>query len=329
MTPTPEPCRSLRNGGGVTDLVHPGARRLWAETLAADDRVLIIGATGWFGRTATALMAGLGNATMNISSRARTYEAGPVSATSVEWQWDAVQRFEPTTIIDCAFLTRDLVSSMTMQQYVQTNSDLTANLLAAARLQSVRRVMTISSGAAVHPVDALTQSMDENPYGRLKREAERALGELAAERGIAAVVARAWSVSGAFVLKPRSYALSDMIMQAAEGAIRITAPMEVFRRYVSVDDLLAVSLAAAEATTPIVDSGGPLVEMHELAEAVRAVVNPAAWIERAARSSAPANRYYSDALQWDSLCDRLTFEPAPLDEQVRVTMNGLGISARR
>jgi nucleoside-diphosphate-sugar epimerase len=282
-----------------------------------------MGATGWFGRTVTALLHGLPHPTMFLSQRPRDYFAGEARATTVEWQSDAVAAFEPTTVIDCAFLTRDLVSAMSLDEYVTANLGLTRNLEEVASLESVRRVVTISSGAAVHPVDALTQSMDENPYGRLKREAEQSLASIAAERGIAAVIARAWSVSGAFVLKPRSYALSDMILQANEGAVHISAPMPVFRRYATVEDLLAVSLATASSTTPVIDSGGPLLEMQELAEAVVAVVNPRATISRSPMGDGEPNRYYAPAEPWEGACAGLSFTPASFDAQVRVTAAGV------
>ena len=307
----------------MTDYIHPDAAALWAANIAADDRVLVIGATGWFGRTATALMASLPNPAMFVSSRARAFSAGSTTATSVEWQWDDVTAFQPTTIIDCAFLTRDLVSGMGLEHYVQANQQLTDNLVSAAALPSVRRVMTISSGAAVYPVDALTRPMHENPYGRLKREAEQQLSELASQRGIAAVIARAWSMSGAFVIKPRHYAISDMVVQASQGAIAIAAPMPVYRRYASVEDLLAVSLAVASTATPVVDSGGPLLEMAQLAEAVAAAVNPAAVISRVPMGDAPANRYYADPAVWDAACATLGFTPAGLDDQLRVVMAGV------
>ena len=307
----------------MPELVHPAARELWAATLESDDRVLVMGATGWFGRTVTALLDGLPHPTMFLSGRPREYFAGTTRATSGQWQPDAVAAFAPTTVIDCAFLTRDLVSTMSLDDYVDANLRLTRNLEEAARLASVRRVLTVSSGAAVHPVDALTQTMDENPYGRLKREAEQSLASIAADRGIAAVIARAWSVSGAFVLKPHSYALSDMILQANDGAVRISAPMPVFRRYSSVEDLLAVSLASASSTTPVIDSGGHLVEMQDLAEAVVAEVNPHATITRVPIGDGEPNRYYPPAEPWERACARLSFTPASLTAQVRVSAAGV------
>jgi len=261
---------------------------------------------------------------MLIASRTREYGFGGITARSESWDWDAVRAFEPTVILDFAFLTRDLVDAMPLDEYVSQNQQLTKRMLAAASLASVSRVLTISSGAAVFPHDALNDPLESNPYGWLKRRAEDALSDLSAERGIPAVAARAWSVSGAFVQKPSSYALSDMILQAAAGAIEISATRQVYRRYVAVEDLLAVSLASAtDDGFTIIDSGGELIEMGDLASAVAQVVNPDATITRPPLSGDGPNDYYADPDGWDAACSRAGFEPADLSQQIELAARGL------
>jgi nucleoside-diphosphate-sugar epimerase len=259
-----------------------------------------------------------------MASRSRDIDVGGVTVPIVAWDWEAVEAFAPTIVIDCAFLTRDLVGSMSPGEYVDRNSRLTENMLAAANLSSVSRVITISSGAAVHPVDALLRPIEENPYGWLKRRAEEELGTVARARGISAVVARAWSVSGALVLKPRSYAFSDMILEAAEGGVHITATVPVYRRYVGVEDLLAVAIASA--TVPdlrVIESGGPLVEMQELAETIVSVVNPAATITRAPSTDGEPDLYYAPAEPWETACAEVSFVPATLEQQAATAYTGL------
>jgi nucleoside-diphosphate-sugar epimerase len=213
---------------------------------------------------------------------------------------------------------------MNLDDYVARNRALTESMLAASNLASVGRTITISSGAAVYPNDALTRPLSENPYGYLKREAEEALLELSLRHGTHAVVARAWSVSGAFVQKPRSYALSDMILQARAGSIAISAQSLVYRRYAAVEDLLAIALAnAVPGGSSLVDSGGPLVEMSDLATAVQTVVNPSATISRGELNGLPPNLYYTTSNQWDRECARLGFTEADLVAQIRVAQNGI------
>jgi len=308
----------------VDELLHADAKALWLDSLGGDDRVVVIGASGWFGRTASALLDGSANPAALFASRGRSIEVGQVTVHCQAWDWEEVQAFAPTVVVDCAFLTRDLVGAMDLHEYVERNSRLTENMLKTARLDSVSRVITISSGAAVFPADAVLGPIEDNPYGWLKRQAEAALAEVADERGIGAVVARAWSVSGAFVQKPALYALTDMIMQAMQGSIRITANSRVYRRYTAVDDLLAVALAHANTRGfTLIDSGGQLVEMEELAKAIRAVVNPAATISRADLTADTPNRYYAAPESWEAACADLSFRAATLEQQIRVAQKGL------
>jgi nucleoside-diphosphate-sugar epimerase len=132
---------------------------------------------------------------------------------------------------------------MPLSEYVAANRAQTDRLVHAARLPGVRLALTVSSGAAVYPHDALDGPIEDNPYGYLKREAEQRLAEAAAEGGAVPVVVRAWSISGAHVQKPQGYALGSMIQDANAGAIRITARRPVFRRYVLADELLALGIA--------------------------------------------------------------------------------------
>jgi nucleoside-diphosphate-sugar epimerase len=308
----------------MTELLHSSAKRLWATSLRHDDRVLVVGASGWFGRTAVALLDGLDHPRLFIASRARDIKVGKEIVHCEAWDSRRISQFAPTIIVDCAFLTRDLVESMPLEDYIERNTDITTKLLTAAALESVRRVMTVSSGAAVFPVDARSVPIEVNPYGHLKRLAEESLSTLADERGISAIVARAWSVSGAFVQKPRSYAFSDMILQALDGEVTITARANVYRRYVSVEDLLSVSLAVPELSgSRLIDSGGQLVEMQELAERIVSVVNPRAAIIRAERDGSPDNRYYASESSWAQACAETGFTPAELDAQISTARDGL------
>ena len=309
----------------MPNLIHDEARQLWSRSLADGDRVLVLGASGWFGRTTCALLDGLNLPVHLTASAAKAIDVAGATFRCEPWDWAAIAEFRPTVVIDCAFLTRDRVADMALDAYVSTNETLTRNLLAAVELPSVTRVVTVSSGAAVYPTDALKATVEDNPYGWLKRRAEDALADVASERGIAVVVPRAWSVSGAFVQKPRSYALSDMILQAAEGSVHIIANAPVFRRYVAVEDLLAVALASASGGGfRVIDSGGPLVEMQQLAEVVVSVVNPGASITRAAPApEGKPSEYYSDNSAWERACAETGFRPAALEQQVATAHAGL------
>jgi nucleoside-diphosphate-sugar epimerase len=306
----------------VTGLVSASARALAAQALG-DERVLITGATGWLGRTALDLLAPLGLPTLALASRARIIRVGDCEIECRVWDEREVSAFGPTVVLDCAFLTRDRVADIPLDEYVTVNRALTERLVYATQLPGVRLALTVSSGAAVYPHDALDGPIDDNPYGYLKRDAEHRLARAAAESGAVPVVVRAWGLSGAHVQKPQVYALGSMIRDADSGAIRITARRPVFRRYVLAEELLAVGIAEGGVGPATIDSGGELVEMAELAARIVAVINPHAVITRDHVDPHGPDLYHSDGQDWEKHCLGLDFASAPLDRQIEITARGV------
>ena len=306
----------------MTELVSASARALAAQALG-NDRVLVTGASGWLGRTALDLLAPLGLPTLAVASRARIIRVGDCEIECRAWEDREVAAFAPTVVLDCAFLTRDRVGDMPLGDYVAANRTLTERLVYATQLAGVRLALTISSGAAVYPHDALDRRVEHNPYGYLKREAEHRLAQAAAESGAVPVVARAWSISGAHVQKPQGYALGSMILAAASGAIRITARHPVFRRYVLAEELLALGIAEGSVGPATIDSGGELVEMAELAARIAAVVRPDAVISRDEADPREPDNYHSDGQDWEMRCQRWDLASASLGRQIEITARGV------
>lgn len=311
-------------------LVNSSAQALIADAVDASDRLLILGATGWFGRSAIELVSGTGASVLPLASYERDFEVGGARLRTRTWSPELVHGFDPTIVVDCAFLTRDRIDTRPLDEYIALNRQMIEQMLDAARGRSVRAVVTVSSGAAVYPVDALLGPIESNPYGYLKREVERAVESLSAEIGVRAAVARAWSVSGAHVQHPTNFALADLILQASRGDLHIRATRPVHRRYVLADELLAISLALAlddtSADFSMIDSGGPLVEMQELAEAVRDIIHPGANIRRPAIISADADDYFSNDASWIEAVARTGLSSYALSDQIRLTARGLGVS---
>jgi nucleoside-diphosphate-sugar epimerase len=268
------------------------------------DRVLVLGASGWFGRTFLRILDPQ-IPVMACASAIRDHY--------VTWDDDQVQNFNPTVVANFAFLTRDRISEVGIQRFIEVNSSLTKNFIKAAQLPSVKAALTVSSGAAVaFPLDMAT-----NPYGVLKKREEDAAMDLVTERR-SVVVARAWSVSGPDVRTPRKYAFSDLVLQAKSGAIQVNASQPVLRRYVGVDDFLEVSMARLlSGWSGTIDSGGELVEIGELAERVRSIVNPQASISRVEQTSTEPSIYASDDISWRESYGEVGINTSDIDEQIR------------
>lgn len=275
--------------------------------LRPDDRLLITGGNGWFGRTLRAQVGGHPHMLIIGSPR---------DSTAVRWEDQAVRAFAPTVVANFAFHTRDRLSKLGRDRFIAENSELTRRFLFTLGLDSLRLGLTISSGAALG-LDAHARTDATDLYGALKAvEETEALAQSTSQRTV--VVARAYSVSGPFVRRMHEYAFSDFVAQAAVGDITIKATRPVFRRYVAVSDLLSVSFASADrGFSGIIDSGGDLVEMQELAQAVRDIVNPSARIHRETLTSQEPSVYASDNVSWLDACHRTGINPMTLNEQVR------------
>jgi nucleoside-diphosphate-sugar epimerase len=274
--------------------------------LAANDRVIVLGSSGWFGRTFRDLLP-VGIPVMAV--------AGHPNKGETAWDWEAIRRFRPTLVANFAFLTKSRGSVTTHDAFVATNRLLTQRFLDCVSLSTVRTALTISSGAAIWDASS--------PYGSLKRtEEERA--KRAVGMGCNLVIGRAYSVSGPYVRYPREYAFSDFILQAHEGLIAVTSRQPTWRRYVSVGDFLRVLLLRALAgANETIESGGTLVEMTDLAGRIAGLVNPHAVISLATHDRDEDSVYASDNSTWTSACSLAQVAPLDLTGQIIATAEGL------
>lgn len=277
-----------------------------------NERVLVLGASGWFGRTFRSML-GPSNTVLSIASKAR----GPFEV----WDSAVITKFRPTVVANFAFLTQHLFLTMDPNRFTRINATLTRQFLISAGLPTVKIVITVSSGAV--------ETAPTSPYGVLKMAEEKdALGLMSAQRVV--VIPRAYSVSGAQVQNPREYLFSDLICQAFAGNLKITAPHPVYRRYTAVDDLLKVATSlAVQGQSGVFESGGQLVEAGELATRIKKIVNPIASFERLPLNSELADAYASDNTSWKKVCLAVSHEPQRLDDQIRNTSEGLIDSLRK
>jgi nucleoside-diphosphate-sugar epimerase len=296
-------------------LVRPEAAALATKSIRPDDRVLIIGAPGWFGRTTLALLADMdASQVLAVGTRQRQIRVGERTWGVGVMSPEAALSFDPTVVLNYAFLTREKWSEESDDEYRAVNLRLINQFATYVQGPSVRSAITVSSGAVHFPAS--------NPYGFLKMREEQIAGVLATPSR-AVVTIRAWSVSGPFVQRPRDYLFSDLLMQAIGGVIRVRAERAVMRRYVGVDDLVAIALAEASAgLSGTIDSGGPLIEAGQLADAIAGVTG-ASVAPRHVRPGNPADVYASDDTSWGAAIARHDYKAADIVEQIQRTLVGL------
>jgi nucleoside-diphosphate-sugar epimerase len=312
---------------------------LAAQLRGSHWRVIVTGASGWLGRAALELLAGdLGPGWPNRVEAFGSRTCRLMLRSGLEIVQRPLSELgalppAPSLLMHFAYLTREKVTGMSPEDYIRTNREITRTVLDAGARIGVERAMVASSGA-VHAALAAPASPDPALlYGRLKLEEEALFASFVEEMPRRrALVLRLFNLSGPYINKP--YALSSFIEQALAGRIRVQAPNPVIRSYTSVANLLSVGLGhlmsdEAEPFLRVETAGESEVEMSALAEAVRAVVNPAATVERAALDGRTSDRYVGDGRAYRALMQRHGVVEDPLVRQIADTADYLSDAASR
>ena len=289
------------------------------RSIEMSDRVVITGASGWFGRTATLMFHKMGIPTYLTGSHNRTIEYLGYTFEIHAWNLSEIEKFQPTLVIDCAYLTREFAESVSFDEYTDTNRELLDRMIEISKWPSVRKIISFSSGAAFPYVSGTAKNgIAEDPYGFLKYEAEQRLTNEIDLGNCKISIPRVWSVSGALVTKVQGFAFSDLILQARGGNIVISSDRKVFRRYCAVEEVIALAMAESSDLNPIFDTGGESIEIRSLAKRVSSIINPKATITQMNPSNSESNDYQSSNRDWVARCSELDFEPMTLDEQISI-----------
>jgi nucleoside-diphosphate-sugar epimerase len=280
-------------------------------------KVAILGATGWVGRTALKLLRDSDSQVMLFASRSRTEELNGARQVVHEVNLSKLREFKPELVLDAAFLTRDKLDEMSVENYIRANSSIINLSLDIQQLPSVRQFIGFSSGASLGgPSLHSKETENADPYGSLKRRYEDAL--LSNSRlSDKTKIARIWSVSGPLVTKPHLFAFSQFIRQALEGEVVIEAAHKVWRRYVDLEDFIRVAISASLDSSRVLDSGGDLLELHELAEKVFWTLDLPVQISRRVEVSSIPDEYYSSNYGWNQALAETGFVPKTIEEQIR------------
>jgi nucleoside-diphosphate-sugar epimerase len=293
---------------------------LFLGKLRSDDRVLVTGAGGWFGRTAVAMTREAGLDLLATGSKDQQVEIDGQSQAVHAQDLDVISAFKPTVVIDTAFVTRERLPILGHKTYIETNQKLIDQSLVIAALPSVRKYIGFSSGATMHLAGHTSFSLEENPYAAQKRIYESKISDIAENLQSDISVARVWSVTGSYCTKPQAFAFTDLIAQAKLGLIEIKAKHLVCRRYCSVEDVLALALMPlGRGSQTVFDTGGDLIEIGDLAKLVVELVNPNAKIHRQIDPGLPSDDYHSDNSDWENLVGvKLLSEDSTREQIARV-----------
>ena len=235
-----------------------------------------------------------------------------------------------STLIHAGFPTQDQVDRMGEAEYVANIGVLREQMLSALSRLGPIDVIYLSSGAATSVESGLDVAPRTRTYGAAKLDDEQAFREATAAQGGRLCIVRAFALSGPYMTKPESYALGNMIFQAARsGSVEVRAAHPVRRSYMAIDDMLRVALHAvvslSAGATVTFETAGEVVEMGDLASRVLDAMglDPAAVVRPEFNPDAPADDYLGDPVEVGHLAAAAGVVPAPLDDQIAVTARWL------
>jgi len=292
----------------------------------SEHRIVLTGASGWLGRTTLDLLqSALGD---TFAERVFCFGSRQAELRLTGNQF-LIQRpladlttlpFRPTYLFHFAFLTKDRAEAMPEADYCIANRAIRQSVLDASDAIGVDAAFISSSGAAKFADDMLTkQAM--RLYGTLKREDEDAFAAWAEHRGKTLAIARIFNLSGPYINKLPSYALSSFILNALSGGpVIVRAPHDVRRGYVAVRELMSLAFALLlEQRGEVIrfDSGGDDIELGELASAIASRMDCS--VQRPCRDGGPADVYLGDDRNYQRLLDRYDIDRVSLLEQIDET----------
>ena len=289
--------------------------------------IAVTGASGWLGRATIASLLASGSEVKDIkcfSSKRRTITVENLNFESLPLE-ELSNCKDIETLVHLAFLTREKIIQNDLAKYCSLNRHITqfvTDFIATAKPISV---ITISSGAVFDGPEftSLTQNFEVNPYGYLKLEEEAKLKSVCSNINASLVINRLWGLSGKDIQNVGPYALAEFILRAKrEETIYVRSVKEVWRRYVDARELMTLCLKIARSNQSITfNSGGPLVEIGQLAEVVKTVLNSDIAIvrEKIDKRLIPDAYYAPDQTYEALLLKYLQVSPLALESQVLQT----------
>lgn len=298
----------------------------------SDFKILITGSSGWLGQATLSYLGFVFGNTLPM----RVYCFGSiprqflVNGYLIEQKpMDALADLplEPNTLVcHFAFLTKELVSDMSIKDYIYKNNQIRDKVLSILNNRHVAGVCVPSSGAVYDALNDSGRDASANIYGKIKLEDEKIFSEAAISGGWTFVCPRIFNLSGPFINKLPSYALSSFIYDCLLGRnVEIKSANPVWRSYFFIGDLLDIIFGVFLNTSSEIHVGFDTVgerdiELSDLAKLV---------IERCGQSHLhlvrppieenPENRYIGHPDAQLDLQRRLGLSSLPLPSQIDIT----------
>lgn len=298
-------------------------------------RIIIVGATGWYGRT---LLHEYIHAFGESAARENLILVASRDCQVSVWTHNGVSTFPVINLCDLlaqnlsdyhilvwySFVLRNKIELIGSELWGATNDSIANRVFGVLELNPHLKTIFFSSGAALEWESCPEYEVD--PYAALKIRYE----EYLKSKGDC-IVFYPYATSGEYVSDIHAFALSSFIHQAVKyGSINIKADIPVVRSYGSAHDFSKLLLKFSQhsswenlprAIVPVSCS----LELDQLAMEVFSALNINVSIERPLVSSnRPASVYVAKSFQFGSQMREYGLKVSTLAEQILVTANRIG-----
>ena len=225
---------------------------------------------------------------------------------------------------DYAFLTKEHEKKFSSRDYKNYNRNLILESEKIIRKVRPKYIFLASSGAVY---ENLNESKNSSLYGALKLEQEDRIQAMAQEVDAQVSVCRIFNLSGSFIGKLETFALSNFLSSAhVNQKIEVHSRVLTTRRYCDTEELIELIVTMQkEEISQNFDSGGYEIELRDLANLVAAVVKKdVEVISNEIENKNGKNSYYSQSCAYEELLKKyLGREPLSLTKQVEKTYQGM------
>jgi nucleoside-diphosphate-sugar epimerase len=286
----------------------------------------INGSTGWLGQATLGAIKNLdsNNSAADCQFLAsgrkifETIDFGMVSSHSLSAD---INKLEPTQcFIQLAFKTRDHIAKLGIDRYEEINNKIINESVQAIKQTNPSHVVMVSSGVVSQWLsDSKNRTYDS--YIKMKLTEEEEITKICRFLGINLVNLRLWGASGRHMTEPLKYAIGDLIHQNLTAEyLEIRSGHPVYRRYADASQQMELCIRQAlSGENLILESGGIVLEIQELAEKIIETSGSKKRIKRIGGKSKESDRYYSTSKKMEDLADSLNLNLMGIESQILLT----------
>ena len=286
----------------------------------------INGSTGWLGQATLGAIKNLDSSNSAAdcqflaSSRKSfdTIDFGMISSHSLSVD---LNRLEPTQcFIQLAFKTRDHIAELGIERYEKINNQIINESVEAIKKTYPSHVVMVSSGVVSQWLSDSKRYLYDS-YIKMKLIEEEEITKTCNTLGINLVNLRLWGASGRHMTEPLKYAIGDLIHQNLTAEyLEIKSEHPVYRRYADASQQMELCIRQAlSGENLILESGGVVLEIQELAEKIIETSGSKKSIKRISGKNTDADRYYSKSKKMEDLANSLNLDLIGIESQILLT----------